>query len=96
MDREQSIDEQIINERTIEQTAVTEQETEGAAETGLEENFMILEEIIQKMQERDVTLEESFSLYEKGMKTLKNCHQKIDAVEKKMLKMNEMGGLEEF
>lgn len=94
MDREQSIDEQII-----EQAQVTEQEMEGTAEqaeTGLEENFMILEEIIQKMQERDVTLEESFALYEKGMKTLKSCHQKIDAVEKKMLKMNELGGLEEF
>ena len=29
-------------------------------------------------------------------KMLKNCNQKIDAVEKKMLKMNEQGELEEF
>lgn len=65
-------------------------------ELTLEENFSKLEEIIAKMQERDVTLEESFSLYEQGMKTLKNCNKKIDAVEKKMLKMNEQGELEEF
>lgn len=65
-------------------------------ELTLEENFSKLEEIIVKMQERDVTLEESFSLYEQGMKTLKNCNKKIDAVEKKMLKMNEQGELEEF
>lgn len=72
------------------------EEVKEQAETGLEESFMLLEEIIQKMQERDVTLEESFSLYEQGMKTLKSCNQKIDAVEKKMLKMNELGELEEF
>ncbi len=65
-------------------------------ELTLEENFLKLEEIITKMQEKDVSLEESFSLYEQGMKTLKNCNKKIDAVEKKMLKMNEQGELEEF
>lgn len=65
-------------------------------ELTLEENFSKLEEIIEKMQRQDVSLEESFALYEQGMKTLKNCNKKIDAVEKKMLKMNEAGELEEF
>lgn len=65
-------------------------------ELTLEENFSKLEEIIEKMQGQDVSLEESFALYEQGMKTLKNCNKKIDAVEKKMLKMNESGELEEF
>lgn len=48
------------------------------------------------MQDTEVSLEDSFALYEQGMKMLKNCNQKIDAVEKKMLKMNEQGELEEF
>lgn len=65
-------------------------------ELTLEEHFTQLEEIIEQMQGEDVSLEESFSLYEQGMKTLKNCNQKIDAVEKKMLQMNEAGELEEF
>ncbi|MGN0291125.1 MAG: exodeoxyribonuclease VII small subunit [Lachnospiraceae bacterium] len=65
-------------------------------ELTLEENFSKLEEIIEKMQGQDVSLEESFALYEQGMKTLKNCNKKIDAVERKMLKMNEAGELEEF
>lgn len=65
-------------------------------ELTLEEHFLRLEEIAAKMQENEVTLEESFSLYEQGMKILKNCNQKIDAVEKKMLKINEQGELEEF
>ena len=62
----------------------------------LEECFSGLEEIIEKMQDTEVSLEDSFALYEQGMKMLKNCNQKIDAVEKKMLKMNEQGELEEF
>lgn len=65
-------------------------------ELTLEEHFTQLEEIIEQMQGEDVSLEESFSLYEQGMKTLKNCNQKIDAVEKKILQMNEAGELEEF
>ena len=65
-------------------------------ELTLEECFYGLEEIIEKMQDTEVSLEDSFALYEQGMKMLKNCNQKIDAVEKKMLKMNEQGELEEF
>ena len=65
-------------------------------ELTLEECFSGLEEIIEKMQDTEVSLEDSFALYEQGMKMLKNCNQKIDAVEKKMLKMNEQGELEEF
>ena len=38
-----------------------------------------------------------FALYEQGMKIVKKTAiRKIDAVEKKMLKMNEQGELEEF
>ena len=59
-------------------------------ELTLEECFSGLEEIIEKMQDTEVSLEDSFALYEQGMKML------IDAVEKKMLKMNEQGELEEF
>ena len=65
-------------------------------ELTLEEYFSGLEEIIEKMQDTEVSLEDSFALYEQGMKMLKNCNQKIDAVETKMLKMNEQGELEEF
>ena len=65
-------------------------------EPSLEENFRELEEIIEKMQNREVTLEDSFALYEQGVKKLKSCKEKIDNVEKKMLLLNEQGGLEEF
>ncbi len=65
-------------------------------EASLEETFQELSSIIEKMQERDVTLEESFSLYEQGIRKLKLCNDKIDNVEKKMLLLNQQGELEAF
>ena len=62
----------------------------------LEETFQELDHIIQKMQDREVTLEDSFVLYEQGIQKLKLCNQKIDAVEKKMLILNNQGSLEPF
>ena len=35
-------------------------------------------------------------MYQKGMEVLKQCSQKIDMVEKKMLQMNKDGDLSEF
>lgn len=68
----------------------------GQKETSLEETFQELEAIIEKMQDREVTLEDSFSLYEQGIRKLKFCNEKIDSVEKKMLLLNEQGELEAF
>lgn len=65
-------------------------------EASLEETFLELEAIIEKMQDREVTLEKSFSLYEQGIQKLKYCNEKIDSVEKKMLLLNEQGELEAF
>lgn len=65
-------------------------------EASLEEMFQELSAIIERMQEREVTLEESFSLYEQGIRKLKLCNEKIDSVEKKMLLLNQQGELEAF
>lgn len=62
----------------------------------LEESFEQLDELLEKLENRDTTLEESFSLYQKGMNLLRLCNDKIDTVEKKILVMNEEGGLDEF
>ena len=50
----------------------------------IEENFTKLEEIIEKMESEDVTLETSFDLYSNGLKLIKDCNDKIDKVEKEM------------
>ncbi len=65
-------------------------------ESGLEELFKEIEDILAKMEDKDISLERSFLLYEEGMKKLKRCSEKIDQVEKKMLVISEQGTLEEF
>jgi exodeoxyribonuclease VII small subunit len=62
----------------------------------LEENFARLEEIIEKMESDDISLEEAFAAYSTGMAVLKECNEQIDRVEKKVLKLSEQGVLEEF
>ena len=79
---------------------VTDTAVENAEETGkrenLEEMFEDLEEVIGKMEDSDVTLEQSFDLYNKGMKILKECNRTIDEVEKKVLVLDEDGETHEF
>jgi exodeoxyribonuclease VII small subunit len=62
----------------------------------LEEAFEELEEIISKMNDREVSLDDSFALYTEGTKLLKYCNEQLDTVEKKMLVLSEEGELHEF
>ena len=62
----------------------------------LEENFELIEDTIDRMEDEDIPLEEAFKLYQKGMKLLKECNDAIDRVEKQVLKLNAEGELEEF
>lgn len=51
----------------------------------IEKSFEELTEIIRKMDDDNLPLEESFKLYEKGIKIVKQCNDKIDKVEKKLM-----------
>ena len=73
-----------------------EKKTEEQQELTLEESFEKLDSMIERLEERDVPLEESFRLYKEGMELLKNCSEKIDTVEKKMLQISGLGELTEF
>ena len=66
---------------------------EGAAveETSLEEMFHQLDGIMEQMESPDVSLENAFSLYERGMKMSGRCNEKLDLVEKKMLVIAQNG-----
>lgn len=66
------------------------------AKMELEEIFAGLNEVMDKMEDRDVSLEESFELYSDGMKMLRACNEKLDTVEKKMMTIDENGELDEF
>ena len=62
----------------------------------IEESIKELDLIVQRLESREISLEDSFVMYQKGMELLSQCSGKIDTVEKKMLKINEDGGLSEF
>ena len=70
--------------------------TDKKEEITLDEMMQILDEHIQQLESNDISLEESFQVYEKGMKLLKECSDKIDRVEKKVLELNADGSLQEM
>ena len=71
-------------------------ETAEQEQFRLEEAFDRIEALLEKLQDKDVTLEESFGLYQEGMGLLKLCSENIDHVEKQMLQIDEEGQIHEF
>ena len=65
-------------------------------EKTLEESFSQLSAIVDRLENDDLSLEESFNVYQKGMELLKECNTKIDTVEKKMIKLNANGETSEL
>lgn len=55
----------------------------------LEDSFNALEEILEKLGDEEVSLEDSFKLYQEGMKLVKKCNQSIDKVEKELVVISE-------
>lgn len=73
-----------------------EQQEQEREDLSLEEAFEQIEEVISHLETEEITLEQSFLEYNRGMKLLQHCNEKIDRVEKKVLQINEDGGLDEF
>ena len=65
-------------------------------ELNLEEAFGMLEETVADLEREDLSLEDSFLVYQKGMELLKKCNQAIDKIEKKVLVLEEDGETHEF
>jgi len=62
----------------------------------LEERFEHIEEIIQEMENGEVSLDKSFNLYKNGLEEIKAANAMLETMEKAMLVLNEDGSLEEF
>lgn len=62
----------------------------------LEEMFSSLDEVIEQLEGEEVSLEQSFSLYHKGMELLKQCNAQIDRVEKQVQVLDEEGDTHEL
>lgn len=59
--------------------------SERKQDQSIEETFARLDELLEKLEASDTSLEESFACYEAGMKLVKACSYKIDKVEKQMM-----------
>ena len=62
----------------------------------LEERFAHLEQIVARMEDADVSLDEAFELYKKGLDEVKRANDMVQGMEKAMLVLNSDGQLEEF
>ena len=66
-------------------------------ELSFEEAMKNLEEIVEKLEEGDVPLEEAISIYKQGMNLSRLCHTKLKSVEEQLTQiLNEDGQLEGF
>lgn len=64
-----------------------------AKSASLEEKFAAIEEILNKLEDGNLALEESFRLYKDGMKLAAACNQQLDKVEKQLIVLD--GEMEE-
>jgi len=62
----------------------------------LQDMLKNLDDAIRQLESEDISLEDSFLVYEQGMKLIKECNEKIDRVEKKVLELNAEGTLQEM
>ena len=68
----------------------------GKKTVSLEENFAEIEALLEELEQDDISIEDAFDKYSRGIELLKQCDRSIDKVEKKVLKLMEDGNTEEF
>lgn len=70
-----------------------ENKIQGASDEkrSVEENFAELDRMVKKLQSEETTLEESFRIYQEGMKLLKDVSGTLDEYEKKIQILSEDG-----
>ena len=54
-------------------------------EMTIEKAFADIEDIIDKMEDEDITLDESMKLYNEGVKLLRYCNDTLDKTEKELI-----------
>ena len=57
----------------------------------LEESFGNLEKIIDNLENGQLSLDESFKMYNEGIKLIKNCNIQLDKVEKQIIVLDKNG-----
>ncbi len=74
----------------------TQKNGESTEQLTVEESFAKLDEMVKRLESEDVPLEESFRLYQEGMKLLKDVSGRIMTYEKKMQVLSGDGSMEDL
>ena len=62
-----------------------------AKASNLEDTFNKLEAVLNKMEQGELTLDESFKKYKEGMELLNKCNTMLDKVEKQIVIIDDNG-----
>ncbi len=62
----------------------------------LEDTFQEIEDVIKKMEDKELSLDASFKLFKNGTDLIRKCNDKIDKVEKEVQIIKESGELSDF
>ena len=65
--------------------AGADEEEKRLAAMSVEETFEALDAMIDRLERGEGSLEDAFKNYEQGMKLVKSCNDKIDAIEKQVM-----------
>lgn len=65
-------------------------------EQSIEEAFDELNSILENLEKEEITLEDSFQLYQEGIKLIQYCNEKIDKVEKQLIILENAEEADEF
>ena len=69
---------------------------EAEKEITIEEGLRQLDGLLEKLKEEELPIEESFALYEQGIKLVREVTGRIDRVEKKVQLLSESGQTEDW
>ena len=72
------------------------QNSEETESRSLEEMLDEIDEIVEKLDDEDIALEDAFALYSKGVKLAEESSKTIDRVEKKVQMLMDDGNTEDF
>ncbi|SDJ53463.1 Exodeoxyribonuclease VII small subunit [Lachnospiraceae bacterium G41] len=62
----------------------------------IDEKIKSVEEILKELEKDDIAIEDALDLYTKGKVAIEECRNKIDMIEKEVLKINPDGSTSSF
>ncbi len=70
--------------------------SEGGKQTTFEQDLARLEEIVTKLEDGELTLDDSLALFEEGQAVLGRCREKLEKAHVRVHKLLENGGTEQI